>query len=180
LLYLKIDVLLLCDIYDNFSKKCTKIYNLDPCQYYTTPGLFWDAMLKTTKIELELLTDINMYNFIMKGIRGGLVQCSKRQSIANNKYLGNNYDCSKVSNYIVYLDVKHLYGYTMSQAIPYKNFKWIETTEGGYFEIFDLNTCVDDQSIGYILEVDLEYSENFSTVSTMIYHFVRKTKKMKI
>jgi len=114
-------------------------------------------MLKTTKIELELLTDINMYNFIMKGIRGGLVQCSKRQSIANNKYLGNNYDCSKVSNYIVYLDVKHLYGYTMSQAIPYKNFKWIETTEGGYFEIFDLNTRVDDQSIGYILEVDLEY-----------------------
>jgi len=47
----------------------SKIFDLDPCQYYTTPGLSWDAMLKTTKIELELLTDIDMYNFIMKGIR---------------------------------------------------------------------------------------------------------------
>jgi len=45
----------------------------------------------------------------------------------------------------------------MLQAFPYKNFKWIETTEGENFENFDLNTCVDDQSIGYILEVDLEY-----------------------
>jgi len=105
-------------------------------------------MLKTTKIELELLTDIDMYNFIMKGIRGGLVQCRKRHSIANNKYLTNDYDCEKESNY------------AMSQAIPYKNVKWLEKTEEGNFENFDLNTCVDDQSIGYILEVDFEYTEN--------------------
>jgi len=117
-------------------------------------------MLKTTKIELELLTDIDMYNFIMKGIRGGLVQCSKRHSIANNKYLNNEYDCEKESNYIVYLDVNNLYGYAMLQAFPYKNFKWLEKTEEGNFENFDLNMCVDDQSIGYILEVDLEYTEN--------------------
>jgi len=78
-------------------------------------------MLKTTKIELELLTDIDMYNFIMKGIRGGLVQCSKSHSIANNKNLNIDYDCEKESNYIVHLDVNNLYGYAMSQAIPYKN-----------------------------------------------------------
>jgi len=59
-------------------------------------------MLKTTKIELELLTDVDMYNFIMKVIRGGLVKCNKRHSIANNKYLKNDYDCDKESNYIVY------------------------------------------------------------------------------
>nr|XP_036673678.1 probable DNA polymerase [Drosophila suzukii] len=152
LLCLKVDVLLLGDVFENFRKVCKKIYNLDPCQYYTTPGLSWDAMLKTTKIELELLTDIDMYNFIKKGIRGGLVQCSKRHSIANNKYINNDYDCEKKSNYIVYLDVNNLYGYAMSQAIPHKNFKWLEKTEEGNFENFDLSTCVDDQSIGYILE----------------------------
>ena len=89
LLYLKVDVLLLCDAFENFRKICKNIYNLDPCQYYTTPGLFWDAMLKTTEIELELLTDINMYNCVMKGIRGGIVQCSKRHVTANNKYVSD-------------------------------------------------------------------------------------------
>jgi len=115
-------VLLLCDVLDSFRKVCKKINNLDPCEYYTTPGLSWDAMLKTTKIELELLTDIDMYSFIMKG----LVQCSKRHSIENNKYLNNDYDFEKESNNIVYLDVNNLYGYAMSQAIPYKNFIWLE------------------------------------------------------
>ena len=58
-----------CDVFENFRKVCKNIYNLDRCQYYTTPGLFWDAMLKTTGIELKLLTDINMYNFVMRGSR---------------------------------------------------------------------------------------------------------------
>lgn len=130
------------------------IYNLDPCQYYTTPGLSWDAMLKTTQIEIELLTDINMHNFIMKGIRGGLVQCVKRHSVANNKYL-HDYDPNKKSNYIIYLDVNNLYGYAMSQYIPYKNFEWKEDIKS-----FNLMNIEPDAEIGYILEVDLEYSES--------------------
>jgi len=105
-------------------------------------------MLKTTKIELELLSDIDMYNFIMKCISGGLV------------YLKNDYDCDKESNYIVYLDVDNLYGNAMSQVIPYTNFKWVKQTEEGNFKNVDLNTCGDDHSIGYILEVHLEYTEN--------------------
>ena len=104
---------MLCNVFENFRKVCKNIYNLDPCQYYTTPGLSWDAMLKTTEIELELLTDINMYNFVMKGIRGGIVQCSKRHVTANNKYV-SDYDSTKESNYLMYFDVNNLYGYTMS------------------------------------------------------------------
>ena len=90
LLYLKVDVLLLCDVFDNFRK----VYNIDLCQYYTTTGLSWDAKLKTTYIELELLTDSNTYNFVKRGIRGGSVQCSKRHVTANNKYV-SNYDSPK-------------------------------------------------------------------------------------
>ncbi|XP_065370870.1 uncharacterized protein LOC135963015 [Calliphora vicina] len=151
LLYLKADVLLLCDIFESFRKVCKNIYNLDPCQYYTTPGLSWDAMLKTTEIDLELLTDINMYNFIVRGIRGGIVQCSKRHSEANNKYV-SDYDSTKESNYLIYLDVNNLYGYAMSQYLPYKNFEWVEN-----FENFNLNDVKYNSPIGYILEVDLEY-----------------------
>lgn len=151
LLYLKVDVLLLCDVFENFRKVCKNIYNLDPCQYYTVPGLSWDAMLKKTRIELELLTDINMYNFVTRGIRGGIVQCCKRHSVANNKYV-SDYDSTKESNYLIYLDVNNLYGYVMSQYLPYKNFEWVENIEN-----FNFNAVEDDSPLGYILEVDLEY-----------------------
>lgn len=66
-LYLKIDVLLLADVFQNFRTTCLRLYGLDPAQYYTPPGLSWDAMLKFTKVRLELLTDVDMLLFIEKG-----------------------------------------------------------------------------------------------------------------
>jgi len=68
-----------------------QIYSLEPAQYFTTPGLSWEAMLKTTNIQLQLLTDIDMYRFIQSSIRGGLVQYCHRYTKANNKYL-SDYD----------------------------------------------------------------------------------------
>ena len=47
-------------------------YKLDPCHYFTSPGLSWDAMLKMTNIKLELTTDIDMFQFLEKGMRVGV------------------------------------------------------------------------------------------------------------
>ena len=76
-LYLKSDVLLLADVFENFSKTCLKHYKLVPCHYYTAPGLAWDACLKETKQDLELLKDYDMLMMFERGLRGGITHISK-------------------------------------------------------------------------------------------------------
>ena len=85
--YLKSDILLLADVFENFRSTCLQYYKLDPCHYYTSPGLSWDAMLKMTDIKLELMTDIDMFQFIEKGTRGGISYIANRFGEANNKYM---------------------------------------------------------------------------------------------
>ena len=94
-LYILSDVLLLADVLENFRNVCLKNYKLDPAWYYTAPGLAWDAALKMTGVELELLTDPDMLLMIEKGIRGGISMISKRHGKANNKYMGEEYDPSQ-------------------------------------------------------------------------------------
>ena len=78
------DALLLADVLANFRDVCIKNYNLDPAWFYTAPGLAWEAMLKITKVELELLSDVDMMFMLRQGIRGGVAMVSNRFSQANN------------------------------------------------------------------------------------------------
>ena len=104
--YLKKDVLLLADVFEEFIDACLKYYELDPCHYCSSPGFSWDAMLKMTGIELEKISDIDKYLFIEKVLRGGISYIAKRFAKANNKYL-NDYDPKKPSTFISYLDMNN-------------------------------------------------------------------------
>ena len=146
----KSDVLLLADVFETFIDVCLKKYELDPSHYITAPSLSMDAMLKMTKVKLELLTDPDMYLFFEKGIRGGNSTITGRYAKANNKYL-KNYDPKKENVFIQCLDANNLYGWAMSQPLPVGNFRWILEAQIKYYEKnpSDITSCT--------LEVDLEY-----------------------
>ena len=148
-LYNQVDVLLLADVFENFRDICIKNYKLDPAHYNTASGLAWDAALKITKVELELLSDIDMLLMVEKGIRGGVSMISNRYGKANNKYMGKSFIDTMLSTYIVYLDANNLYGWAMSKPLPTHGFKRMEVIE---LETWENLSC--------ILEVDLEYPKS--------------------
>ena len=154
-LYLESDILLLADVFENFRKTCLQYYKLDPCHYFTSPGLSWDAMLKMTDIKLELMTDIDMFQFIEKGMRGGISYIANRYGKANNKYM-KTYDEKAPSKYIMYLDANNLYGWAMSQYLPTGGFEWMTEKQ---IDNIDLARYREDSTKGLILEVDLTYPE---------------------
>ena len=157
-LYNETDVLLLADVFENFRNLCLKIYGLDPVYYYTAPGLAWDACLKMTNINLELLSDPNMLLMFEKGIRGGLSIISNRYGEANNKYMGNRFNKNKLSKYLMYLDANNLYGSAMSEKLPIHSFKWLSS--GEMEKLFNNRVVQIWEKTPCILEVDLEYPED--------------------
>ena len=152
-LYLKSDILLLADVFENFRKTCLQYYKLDPCHYFTSPGLSWDAMLKMTNIQLELMTDIDMFQFVETGMRGDISYIANRYGKANNKYM-REYDEKAPSKYIMYLDANNLYGWAMSQYLPTGGFKWMTEKQINKIDLAKYN---ENSKKGLILEVDLEY-----------------------
>ena len=159
-LYCRTDVLLLADVFETFRKTCMGQYSLDPAHYYTSPGLSWDALLKKTGVELELLTDYDQHLFIEKGLRGGISMVSKRYARANN-HLIEGYDSSKPNTHILYLDANNLYGWAMSQPLPTGGFQWVDDCDRLTETITEHPA---DSHEGYILEVDLEYPEELHNV----------------
>ena len=145
-LYLKTDVLLLTDVFEKFTKTCLEYYKLDPCHYFTNPGLSWDSMIRASKVELDLISDTDRHLFIEKGMRVGLSYIAKRHSSIN--------ESNKEKRNIIYWDSNNLYGWSMNQPLPYGECNWLSGKE---INKLDLDSVSENSSIGYFLEVDLEY-----------------------
>ena len=162
--YLKSDILLLADVFEKFRNVCLHHYGLDPCHYYTSPGLAWDAVLKMTGIELELITDIDQYKFIESAIRGGISMITTRYAAANNSYCPRTFNPFKPMTHIIYLDTGNLYGHAMCQYLPTGGF--LILSESAASTRFPLDTITkvlpslpDDGSKGYGFEVDIDYPD---------------------
>ena len=153
-LYLAVDVILLADVFETFRKTCLRHYGLDPAHYFTSPGLSWDALLKHTGIQLELLTDYNKYLFIEKGMRGGISTEMKRYCKAYNPYI-QDYNPQEETAYVIHLDANNLYGWAMSQYLPVGNFAWMRNMPTKE----QIMSWRPDRKRGFILEVDLEYPQ---------------------
>ena len=143
-LYVQSDTLLLADVFNNFRDMCIKEYELDPAHFLSLPRLAWQACLKKTNIELELLTDYDMLLMVEEGIRGGIRHSLHRYAKANNKYI-KNYNINKESSYIQYLDANNLYGWAMSKKLPVNGFKWLDSAKHVINEEFIKNYNKNDK-----------------------------------
>ena len=156
-IYLKTDVLLLADIFENFRNISMKYFKLDPSNYITLPSLSEDALYKTHGKEVELITDLGMLIMTERAIRGGLSKITKRHGIANNPYM-SEYDKKAKDSYLIYVDINNQYGHGMRQKLPLNDYKWEDdkfiknlTTS------FIMNYDIDKEDRGYIIDCDLIY-----------------------
>ena len=150
-LFVQSDALLLAHVFENFRDKCIKIYELDPAHFLSAPRLAWQACLKKTRVNLELLADIDMLLMVEKGIRGGIFQATHRYARANNKYM-NDYDKNFESSYLVFLDANNLYGWAMSQKLLINGFEWVKKLSRFNERFIKNYSEISDR--GYFLEVD--------------------------
>ena len=157
-LYVQSDTLLLADVFENFRDMCLKEYELDPTHFLSLPGLAWQACLKKTNIELELLTDYDMLLMVGEGIRGGICHSIHRYAKANNKYM-KNYNNNEESSYIQYLDANNLYGWAMSKKLPVNGFRWLDSNEINEINEEFIKNYNENDNKGYILEADVRYSK---------------------
>ena len=155
-LYVQSDTLLLGDVFENFRDMCIKEYELDPAHFLSPPGLAWQACLKKTNIELELLTDHDILLMVEEGVRGGICHSIHRYAKANNKYM-KNYNNNEESSYIQYLDANNLYGWTVSKKLPVNGFRWLDSNKINEINEEFVKNYNENDNKGYIFEVDVKY-----------------------
>ena len=145
--YVKTDVLLLADVLTGYRRMGIDEYGLDPLHYATAPAFSYDAMLKMTKAEPELLHDIDMYMFLESGIRGGVSTIPHRLVV------------DEPDSKAWYTDCNNLYGYVMSFLLPYSNFEWYKKDEIKPINTEWIMKFDADGEVGLILKVNLKYPQ---------------------
>ena len=155
--YVQSDTALLADVFESFKDKCIEIYDPDPADFLSAPGLAWQACLKKTGVELELLTDNDMLIMFEEGIRGGKCQAIYRYAKASNKYM-KNYDENKESSFLRYDDANNLYGFAMCKKLLADDFKLVNDLS--IFTEDFVKSYDEEDNIGYLFVVDVEYPKN--------------------
>jgi DNA polymerase type B, organellar and viral/Recombination endonuclease VII len=142
LIYLKVDVFLLADVFETFRSTARQEDGLDPANFLSIPGLSWCAALRSMSRSLDLLQDLEMYTFFESGIRGGMT------------FVNRHYACRNADTELLYIDINNLYGWALSQRLPARGFSWI-------LEQDELNRIInsplpDENAVfGLVLEVDI-------------------------
>ena len=172
-LYMETDTLLLSDVFQNYRKIILKNYELDPVHFLTAPSLSWAAGLKYTKAQLEIPTDIDTHLFFDLGLRGGISMVVNQFARANNNLMGEKYKSNTQQSFIQYVDANNLYGWAMSQFLPFGGFQWVSRLNSNSSTITDDDDCnksmqeweqeimklSEEDPVGYMFQVDLEYPE---------------------
>jgi len=164
------DVLLLADIFQHFREDVLRKHGLDCLYYPTLPSLAWSLALKHTEVELDLITDPDMYLLLESSIRGGISTIGNRYSRANNE-LFDDHDPSKPTTYITYLDANNLYGKAQSEPLPLGHFRFLDADE---ISRFDPMIVPENSPVGYVIECDLEYPAHLHDDHSAI-HWLQST-----
>ena len=148
MLYLKMDVPQLADVFENFVESSTREYKINPLYSYSLPGYTWKAGLKLTDIKLDFIKDKNLLQLLENNIRGGI------SSVMGDRHV--QFDENKQ---ILYIDANNLYGWAMSHYLPTGEFKTLQLPENSSQDqlVEDLLQIPDDNEYGYFIECDLEY-----------------------
>ena len=142
MLYLKNDVSLLTDFFQNYVDTCKKAYGINPFFSYSTPSFTWNAGLKLTGVTLEYITDDELRILLENNMRGGPNACM------DNRYV------KRGERKIVYEDMTNFYGWSMSEYLPAGDFREIKVTRSTLKTI--LGTPDNDEH-GFLIKGDLEY-----------------------
>ena len=155
-LYLKTDVLLLADVFENFIKLSTKEFGINPLYCVSLPGYTWNCGLSFLEQTLDYIKDIDMLLLIENNIRGGI------SGVMGPRYVTSTSPAeveSGTDKKILYIDANNLYGWAMSQVLPYGEFEFVDLPQQSW-GIEDILKTADDSEKGYFVEVDLEYPDS--------------------
>ena len=164
MLYLKNDVLLLTDIFQNYIDTCKKAYGINPLYSYSTPSFTWKAGLKMTGVKLDYITDDKLRLLLENNMRGGQSAC-----------MGNRY-VKRGERKIVYEDMTNLYGWSMSQFLPTGDFREIQVTRSS---LKTISRTPDNDEHGFLIECDLEYPNSIHEKTKNFPFLPEKKKQLK-